>query len=171
MDWRLGRCPNPQTFLRPFTADLGISRIAVFFSVYAPTAFLVRLVTRRLPDRVGTRPMILAGLSCLATSMLMYLVVHSEWQLAAPALLQGTAHALLFPSVIAGGSSAFPARYRGLATTLMLAASPGDEPVGIDDNLIVIEDDRVEREQLADLQPAVSPRQEYRQLFVQLRNS
>ena len=120
----------PQTFLRPFTADLGIARIAVFFSVYAPTAFITRLLTRRLPDRVGTRPMILVGLCCLATSMLMYLVVRTEWQLAAPGLLQGMAHALLFPSVIAGGSSSFPARYRGLATTLMLATFDAGNLIG-----------------------------------------
>ncbi|MEO8493592.1 MAG: hypothetical protein ABI614_00870, partial [Planctomycetota bacterium] len=30
-------------------------------------------------------------------------------------------HALLFPSVVAAGSTRFPERYRGLGTTLMLA--------------------------------------------------
>lgn len=111
----------PHTFLRPFAAELGIGRIAWFFTVYATAAFVTRLAMRRLPDRLGSRPTILVGLSCLTVAMLLYLVVQSEWQLAIPALLQGIAHAFLFPSVIAAGSAAFPDRYRGLATTLMLA--------------------------------------------------
>jgi len=36
-------------------------------------------------------------------------------------VLIGVAHAMLFPAVIAGGSTGFPGRYRGLGTTLMLA--------------------------------------------------
>jgi MFS family permease len=81
----------------------------------------VRLATRHIPDRYGERPMILAGFSSLALSMVLYLVVRSEWWLIVPALAAGTGHALLFPSVTAGGCSTFPARYRGLAATLMLA--------------------------------------------------
>ena len=38
-----------------------------------------------------------------------------------PAVFMGVAHACLFPAVVAGGSGAFPVRYRGLGTTLMLA--------------------------------------------------
>ena len=111
----------PGVFLRPFAVSLGINEIALFFMVYAPTAFLMRLATRRLPSRFGARPMVLTGLCCLILGTLLYLVVRSEWQLVMPAIVLGTAHALLFPSVVAGGSSGFPARYRGLATTLMLA--------------------------------------------------
>ena len=37
-----------------------------------------------------------------------------------PATLGGIAHAFVFPAAMAGGSLAFPNRYRGLATTLML---------------------------------------------------
>jgi len=111
----------PGVFLRPFAASLGIQKIALFFTVYAPTAFLMRMATRRLPQRLGTRPVACAGLGCLILAMLLFLFVSSSWQLIFPAVAIGTAHALLFPSVVAGGSSMFPARYRGLATTLMLA--------------------------------------------------
>ena len=111
----------PGVFLRPFAASLGINEIALFFTVYAPTAFLMRLATRRLPQRLGIRPMILAGVSFLVVSLLLFLLVQVKWQLAIPAVAMGTAHALLFPSVVAGGSAMFPSRYRGLATTLMLA--------------------------------------------------
>jgi len=47
--------------------------------------------------------------------------VASEWMLALPAVAGGTAHAFLFPAAVGGGASTFPPRYRGLATTLILA--------------------------------------------------
>jgi len=111
----------PQTFLRPFALDLGIERIALFFSIYAPTAFVTRISIRSLPEKIGIRPMILAGIGSLAISMICCLFVRTEWQLAVPAVFLGVAHALLFPSVVAGGSAVFPIRYRGLGTTLVLA--------------------------------------------------
>ena len=111
----------PQTFLRPFAAELGIAQIALFFGVYAPTAFATRMCIRRLPERIGIRPMILIGLACLVTSMVLCLAVRAQWHLVLPAIFLGVAHAMLFPSVIAGGSSNFPVRYRGLGTTLVLA--------------------------------------------------
>lgn len=111
----------PQTFLRPFAAELGIAQIAIFFSVYAPTAFITRLSIRRLPEKIGIRPMILLGLGALSIGMLLCLTVSASWQLTVPAIFFGIAHAMLFPSVVAGGSAAFPVRYRGLGTTLVLA--------------------------------------------------
>ncbi|MFV2066483.1 MAG: MFS transporter, partial [Pirellulales bacterium] len=112
----------PGTFLRPFAESLGISTIGTFFGVYAVTAFGLRMATRRLPERIGIRPTILLGMVCLAGSLLLYLVVQSPWQLAIPAVVAGAAHALLFPSVVAGCSQTFPDRYRGLGTTLGLGA-------------------------------------------------
>jgi MFS family permease len=50
-----------------------------------------------------------------------YLPVRSEAYLMLPGLFAGISHAVLFPSVTAQGSSAFPNRYRGLGTTVMLA--------------------------------------------------
>jgi MFS family permease len=81
---------------------------------------VIRLLTRRWTDRMGTRPVALCGLSCLAASLLLFLPVNSEWGLALPAAVSGVAHAVLFPAVISGGGNAFPNRHRGLATTLVL---------------------------------------------------
>lgn len=110
----------PQYFLRPYTRELGIDGIATFFAIYPVIAFVFRVAIRRMPDRLGVRPTILMGLSSLAISMLLFLPVTSWWGLLLPALFQGFGHACLFPSVVAGGSGAFPMRYRGLATTLVL---------------------------------------------------
>lgn len=111
----------PAVFLRPYTESIGIERIAVFFAVYTGFAFAARIATRRFPHLIGIRPMILIGLVFLTVSVLLYLPVRSAWQLMWPAVLLGIAHAVLFPAVIAGGSAGFPARYRGLGTTLILA--------------------------------------------------
>ncbi len=111
----------PNTFLNAYANELGIARIKVFFLVYAATALVVRIRFRQLADRWGVRPAILWGLGCAVVSMLSYLLVRSQWSLAIPAVFAGAAHALLFPAVVAGGNTSFPARYRGISTTLMLA--------------------------------------------------
>jgi MFS family permease len=111
----------PTTFLPLYTSELGIDHISGFFTVYACTAFLARLLTRRFPQRFGVRPMILLGLASLVASLLCYIPAETAWHLVVPAIFGGVAHALLFPSVVAGGSTVFPVRYRGLGTTVMLA--------------------------------------------------
>lgn len=111
----------PPVFVRAFTADLGLHGIALFFWVYAPTAFASRIAMRRLPARIGNRNVALLGQAALVASMLAFIAVRNQWQLAAPAVLIGIAHAMLFPSIVATGSGSFPVRFRGLGTTLMLA--------------------------------------------------
>jgi MFS family permease len=112
----------PGTFVRPYAASLGIGRIGLFFGTYAVTAFLVRLATRRLVQQIGVAGTIVTGMASLAGSMLLYLLVGTAWEFAVPAVATGVAHALLFPAVVAGGSLTFPARYRGLGTTLILGS-------------------------------------------------
>ena len=65
--------------------------------------------------------MVLLGLAALVVSLLCYMVVETQWGLALPGVFAGISHAVLFPAVTAQGSSAFPNRYRGLGTTVMLA--------------------------------------------------
>jgi predicted MFS family arabinose efflux permease len=112
----------PGTFLRGFTQELGLDKMELFFWVYTATAFAARIGSRRLFERIGVRPMILLGQASLVASVLAYLLVDSYAALALPAIFTGIGHAILFPAVMAGGSLQFPARYRGLATTLMLAS-------------------------------------------------
>lgn len=111
----------PTTFLAPFAADLGIRHIGGYFLLYAGTAFMTRMLTRRFPAQFGIRPVIFFGVAMLVVSLLLYLPVTNQWTLLVPGFFAGVAHALLFPAIVAGGSSAFPDRYRGLGTTLMLA--------------------------------------------------
>jgi predicted MFS family arabinose efflux permease len=110
----------PGTFLSAFAEAKGIDNIAWYWTPYAAIAFAVRIATRKLADEWGTRPTSMLGLICLAASMLAYLPVSTPMLLILPAALAGLAHAFLFPACIAEGNQSFPAKYRGIATTLML---------------------------------------------------
>jgi MFS family permease len=112
----------PNVFLPAFAAELDITGIRTFFLVYATVAVAVRIGTRRLAQRAGIPRVTCLGIWTMAASMLLYLIVRDPWQLAIPAIAAGVAHALLFPAIVAGGSISFPHRYRGLATTLVLAS-------------------------------------------------
>jgi len=112
----------PTTFLPTYIEQYGLQHTGLFFMAYSGTAFLARLGTRNFPSTVGIRPMIYIGLATLAVSFLLYLPVTSQWGLLLPGVFAGISHAVLFPSVTAQGSTSFPARYRGLGTTLMLAS-------------------------------------------------
>jgi MFS family permease len=120
----------PQTFLRTYAAQLAIPRIGLFFLVYCAAAVITRVVTRRWPERFGTRRIILLGLGGIAVSLVLFLPVRAEWLLMVPAITYGCSHAILFPSVVAAGGLAFPAHNRGLATVLVLAANDVGQLVG-----------------------------------------
>jgi MFS family permease len=111
----------PMTFLRPFAAEMHLSHIGLYFAVYAVSAFVTRLATRQLFEQYGTRPWMILGMACLTISFALYLPVEKTWHLFAPGAIAGIAHAMLFPSVVSTGTTAFPKRYRGVATSMMLA--------------------------------------------------
>lgn len=110
----------PTTFLSAFAAREGIVELGWFWTPYAATAFVVRILTRTLSDRWGTSPTIVVGLVGLSASMVGYLFVSGDRTLILPALLGGVGHAFLFPAVVAEANTGFPPEHRGLATNLIL---------------------------------------------------
>lgn len=122
----------PSTFLALYLRSHGLSTIWPFFVVYSITAFSVRVLARRLTEQWGTYRVVLAGMFTLVLGTMTFLVLDipglatllgsaQAWLLVVPAIVVGSAHACLFPAIVAGGSSAFPDRYRGLGTTLVLS--------------------------------------------------
>lgn len=111
----------PMTFLRPFAVDANIEGVGLFFLAYAGVAFVTRIATRSVFERYGNRPWILIGLVLLSASFLCYAPATRSWHLTGPAALAGMAHALLFPSIVSAGTHAFPRRYLGVATSVILA--------------------------------------------------
>ena len=112
----------PSTFLRTYASDQGIPRIGLFFLVYCIAAVVIRVPTRRWSERFGPRRIILLGMAGMTASIAIFPLVHTEWQLALPAVGFGCSHGVLWPAVLAAGSVAFPPKNRGLATVLLLAA-------------------------------------------------
>jgi MFS family permease len=119
-----------QTFLRTFTAELGIAEIGLFFSVYALSAVVTRVLTRQWPDRFGPNRMMFVGLVALAASQLLLLPVRVEWHLIVSGIAFGFGHAVLFPSIVAAGTIGFPAEHRGLATTMILSSWDAGQLIG-----------------------------------------
>ena len=64
--------------------------------------------------------MIVIGLTGHCVGLALFPSVTTTWHFLLPALACGFAHALLFPAVISTGSGAFPKRYRGTGTTIVL---------------------------------------------------
>jgi MFS family permease len=110
----------PFTFVRTYADEVSITHIGHFFFVYSATAFSMRVFARTLPDRWGTRRTILLGSFFLCAGMLSFLIAVDQWTMLVPAVLTGVGHAFVFPAAVTGGCLAFPARYRGLATAVML---------------------------------------------------
>lgn len=121
----------PFTFLPTYAAELGIPRIALFFTVYSIAAVLTRIATRRWPERLGLRTMILLGSTGMAISQALFLVATSEWLLVLPGIGYGMSHAVLFPATVAMGTQCFPSQHRGLATTLILAMWDAGQVIGM----------------------------------------
>jgi MFS family permease len=113
----------PPVFLPAMASGMGISRVGLFFAVYAPVAVLTRFWTRGIFARTDLRILATASMVLLAVAHWSFILVRAEWMLVIPGLIFGVAHAILYPSVVALGATRFPPRYRGLGTSLMLAAS------------------------------------------------
>ena len=100
----------------------GLTPLGWFFLGYAGVGLSVRLLLRRLPDRAGRRKVLLAGLVFSATGMFSFLAVEpsSPMLLLVPACLCGTAHALMFFTMIALTLEPFPPEVRGSGSALAL---------------------------------------------------
>jgi MFS family permease len=107
-------------FLTRFATDRHISGIRTFFTVYALVALVFRLPGTRWARTIGRHKTILLGLSGNAIGYLLLPLVLHEWQFLLPAAACGFGHALLYPAIVSLGAGAFPRRYRGLGTTLVL---------------------------------------------------
>lgn len=109
-------------FLERLAEERGFKDIKLFFLVYGPTAMTLRVVFRHLPRRFGRSRTLFGGLLLLATGLLFLTGIHSQWQLALPAMLMGAGHAFIFPSMVDLAAERLPFVYRGTGTALILGA-------------------------------------------------
>lgn len=108
-------------FLTRYATSRGMTNgVGAFFTVYAVSAFFIRICTRHWARVWGRHRMIVYGLIGHAIGHFSLPFVTTEWQFLFPALACGFGHALLFPAVVSLGSGSFPQQYRGSGTALVL---------------------------------------------------
>lgn len=115
----------PFAFLPRFIDDAkisipGSSELGTFFIAYAGLALVLRVLTRRVPDRRGRRKVLLVGLCFCGTAAFSLLLVDSSrpWLLIVAGLAGGAGHALSFPPLTSLCLERFPAEARGSGAAL-----------------------------------------------------
>ncbi|MCH2609546.1 MAG: MFS transporter [Pirellulales bacterium] len=121
-----GMCMTiPLTFFTRWIDDKGIqlegvSFVTLFFLIYAGWGMSLRILTRQLPDRIGRRKVLLAGVVSMFFGMLTYTLVTADnpYLIVIPAFLCGSGHALIYHSMTSIILSEFAPSERGSGTAL-----------------------------------------------------
>jgi len=102
-----------------------ISSFGLFFCAYGGWGLVVRLGLRQLPDRIGRRKVLLAGLALTAAGMFCFLAVDVQrlWPLLLLGMLCGSGHAICVPTISALMLEPFPYDVRGMGSTLTIMIS------------------------------------------------
>lgn len=107
-------------FLTRFATYHGMSGIGPFFVAYSCSAFAFRVASRGWSRTIGRHRLILMGLAGQVAAMFMLPFATTPLLFTIPALFGGFGHALIFPAVVSLGAEAFPDRFRGTGTTVVM---------------------------------------------------
>ncbi|MFO0911965.1 MAG: MFS transporter [Pirellulales bacterium] len=96
--------------------------ISIFFWGYAGWGLFVRITSARVADRWCRRRVLIWGLVLMGLGMLSYLWVPTgdSWRLLIPALVCGTAHAVVFHTMVSLSIEPFADEVRGTGSALSL---------------------------------------------------
>lgn len=100
----------------------GVSIIGLYFLFYAGIGITLRLTLRRLPERVGSRKVLLAGMCFMSAGMFSFAIVSSTntAMIVIPALLTGAGHGLMFHTMTSLTLENYPMSVRGSGSALAL---------------------------------------------------
>lgn len=110
------------TFLERLAEARAFRDIKVFFLIYSPTAITLRIIFRRLPQRIGRRPTVLLGMFLLAAGLFCLAGAESQLALVVPGMLMGAGHCFIWPSMVDLAAGRLPPDRRGIGTSLILGA-------------------------------------------------
>ncbi|MDH5675520.1 MAG: MFS transporter [Myxococcales bacterium] len=85
------------TFMKTYVAQHGHGSVGDFFSVYAVVALALRVFAGRLPDRVGTRRMVLPALLCYGAGLVLLARAVSAGDVLWAGALCGAGHGYAYP--------------------------------------------------------------------------
>lgn len=117
-------------FVAPFTRDLQIAQAAPFFIAYALTTIALRVVGRRLPDRVGAHPIAIPSFGVFALGLAALCLLPRAGVLVAAGMACGAGHGSLFPVLNGLAVARTPARFHGTVVSLYTAALDGGGVLG-----------------------------------------
>jgi len=109
-------------YLERLAEARGFKNIKLFFLCYCPTAMILRLVFRRLPQQIGRTRTVLLGLGFMAAGQVLLVGVAAQSGLVLPGILMGAGHCFIFPSMIDLAAERLPSNDRGTGTALILGA-------------------------------------------------
>jgi MFS family permease len=109
----------PLMFLAPFAKDIGLTGFSLFFTGYATTGIIARLIGKRWADQFGWRRMLIPLFLLFAISMILIANSESRQALILAGLFGGIAHALAFPAIIALGYTFAPKEVKGSAIAVL----------------------------------------------------
>ncbi len=110
------------TFLERLAEERGFRDIKLFFLLYSPTAMLLRVVFRRLPQTIGRSRTLVSGSVLFITGLACLVGVDSQLGLVLPGILMGAGHCFIFPSMVDLAAHEFPSEHRGTGTAVILGA-------------------------------------------------
>jgi MFS family permease len=109
------------TFFAPFAQSSGRGGVGSFFMTYACTAVAVRVLTGRLPDRIGLRRVLIPALFLYAGGVLLVPHVAQPATLIIAGIMCGAGHGYAFPILNVLAVERVPAEQRGRAVSWFTA--------------------------------------------------
>ncbi|MCH7721443.1 MAG: MFS transporter [Planctomycetes bacterium] len=112
----------PSVYLERLAEQRGFNDITLFFLCYAPTAIILRIIFRRLPQQIGRGRTMLIGMAFMSVGVLCLIPVSQEWHLMLAGCLMGSGHCFTFPSMVDLAAGHIPLEKRGMGMSLILGA-------------------------------------------------
>jgi len=110
----------PIMFIEAFVEARQLAGVTLFFLAYSPTAIILRIVLRRLPERLGRRRTLIMGMIAYPIGLVLLTRVHTTAGLILPAIVMGTGHCFTYPFLVDLAADSMPPQHRGAATAMIL---------------------------------------------------
>lgn len=109
------------TFVRTYLTITGLGSVGGFFAAYALTTIAFRVLAGSLPERLGTRRLLVLSSSLFAGGLLVLALASTDGMILAAGILCGAGHAYVYPALFALTVDRAPDHARASATAISSA--------------------------------------------------